>query len=711
MESGKKSLEELTTAGVFHIPEYQRYYSWKEAEWDDLWTDLYTLPKGKQHYFGTIIIQKTNETESSGSAGSYGGSLEKPINLLIDGQQRLTSLALLVKAMTECLEDIAPDTDHEGEILDDIKEMRETLLVEDNIYRLKLLDEEDNEYLERIIDGRNVRDPDRPSQRKMIEAKAYFDEQLSKLTESPEHDPIEVATELKQLWEIILELELMVYVVDAGNPEKATLIFDSVNDRGRSLSTFDKTKSFLMRMAYLAAEDESEAQATINQIRQAFGEMYNDHQTMQESPYVSEISDDDVQRYHFISYFDWTDSDEHSDPRFLKELKEHIRTLRMENPEECLEYIQDYTSSLERGFEALSEILDSTGDDGISDLIDRIHKLRHATKFYPLLLKAWPDLDDGGRRDLLDLIETYIFRVYSIGGHPRHTGESSLYTRARDISRDSPTDVWVSRIVNILNRYESDSQFRDSLSASNLYSNSMISSQDIRYLFYFYNKHRATVEGERGGPTLDEAMSKEYTVEHIWPQTPEELPIKDAGEYPSAEARYEANIHRLGNLTLASRPWNSKWGNSEFAVKRDEGYDESKLWVQWDIQDNYEEWSIENIDDREETLIEFVLDKWTTPKTRFGDIEEPKDAIKELTEKEKYVLRALCRNTGGAVRRDVHADVCEIPESPFANPHSNGKERSEVGSILSRLRNVGLADRNNYTWYPTEEATSSEIIA
>jgi len=533
---------------VFHVPEYQRYYSWTEPEWDDLWTDLFTLPPDKQHYFGTIIIQKTDETESGGSTGGYGSSKKKPINLLIDGQQRLTSLALLVRSMTECLEKIAPETDHESEIFDDIEEMREALLVEDNIYQLQLLDEEDNKYLEWLLTGHDVRDPERPSQRKMIEAKEYFDEQLDDLTARPDVDPVEVATELKQLWETILELELMVYVVDAANPEKATLIFDSVNDRGRSLSTFDKTKSFLMRMAYLAADDESEAQATIHRIRQLFGEMYNDHQTMLESPYVTDISDDDVQRYHFISYFDWSNSDEYSDPAFLDELKEHVRTLRRENPEACLEYIRDYTNSLERGFNALSKVLDRTGDDEISNLVHRIHRLRHATKFYPFLLKAWPTLDNGGKRELLNAIETYIFRVYSMGNHRSHTGESSLYVRTRDISKDSPADVWVSKVVSLMNRYEDDSQFRRSLSARDLYSKA--SSQDLRYLFYFYNEHRAGKEGERGGPTLVEAMSNEYTVEHIWPQSPEDIPLNDAGEHPSPEARYEANVHRLGNLTI-----------------------------------------------------------------------------------------------------------------------------------------------------------------
>ncbi|WP_336365232.1 DUF262 domain-containing protein [Halalkalicoccus salilacus] len=709
MESGKKSLEELTTAGVFHVPEYQRYYSWTESEWDDLWTDLYTLPPDKQHYFGTIIIQKTNETESGGSTSGYGSSREKQINLLIDGQQRLTSLALLVRSITECLEELAPQTDHEAEIFNDVEAMREALLVEDNIYQLQLLDEEDNKYLEWLLTGHDVHDPKRPSQRKMIEAKAYFDEQLTDLTTSPDTDPVDIATKLKQLWETILELELMVYVVDAANPEKATLIFDSVNDRGCSLSTFDKTKSFLMRMAYLAANDENEAQATIHRIRQSFGEMYNDHQTMLESPYVSDISDDAVQRYHFISFFDWSNSDEYSDPAFLSELKEHVRTLRREDREACLVYIREYTNSLERGFSALANILAQTRDDPVSELVHRIHRLRHATKFYPLLLKAWPTLDDNGKLELLNAIETYIFRVYSIGNHRSHTGESSLYVRTRDIAENSPSDVWVSKVVSLMNRYEDDSQFRRSLSATDLYSRT--SSQDLRYLFYFYNEHRADEMRERGGLTLTEAMSNEYTVEHIWPQNPGTLPIEDAGKYPSPEARYEANVHRLGNLTLASRSWNSKWGNAEFETKRDKGYVESKLWVQWDVQNDYDEWSVESIEDRENRLIEFVLGKWETPETRLGDIEDPADAVDRLTIEERFVLQALCQNTGGAIRRVIHGDASALSGSPFENPNSNGQERNEIGSILGRLQNVGLAERTKYTWYPADEALTLENLA
>ncbi|EJN57794.1 DUF262 domain-containing protein [Halogranum rubrum] len=700
MESGKKSLEELTTAGVFHIPEYQRYYSWTEAEWNDLWTDLYTLPDGKQHYFGTIIIQETTQIEQAQKTNGYGGETKKSVNLLIDGQQRLTSLTLLVKAMTECLETVAPETDHEDAIRADVTEMREAFLIEDNVHFLQLLDEKDSEYLERIIAGDFLPDPERPSQRKMVKAKAYFDDHLETLRQQPTLDPLDVANELKQLWETILGLELMVYVVNANNPEKATLIFDSVNDRGRALSTFDKTKSFLMRMAYLAADDEGNGQSTITRIRQAFGQMYNDHQRLLDSPYVEDLKDDAVQRYHFITFFDWSSRKEHQTPRFLDELKAHVRTLRADDPEACLQYIREYVDSLEVAFNQLADILRYDADDEIDSLIERIHRLRHATKFYPLLLKSWPSLNDEGRRALLDAIETYIFRVYAIGNHPTYTGRSSIQTLTRDTPSGSSTDVWVQGIVNIMNRYRNDTEFRRALSSADLYKR--VSSQDLRYLFYFYNEHRAESEGEVGAMSLAEAMGEKYTVEHIWPQSPKELPIDDAGDYPSPEQHYGAYLHRLGNLTLASKSWNSRWGNADFETKRDEGYEKSKLWVQWDIQD-YDEWSTENIEMREETLIdEYIMEQWATPETRFSGLQTPEDVVAELTAEELFVLRALTQSSRGAARRVIHRRACEFPESPFENP-GDGTERSRVGTILSRLSRIELARRDKSTWYPTDE--------
>lgn len=614
MESGKYSLETLQNAGVFHVPEYQRYYSWEEPEWEDLWKDLRTLPENKSHYFGTIIFQKTEDEVSGHQTTGRRAKTKKQVNLLIDGQQRLTSLILLTKSITEHLRDIAPKVEHTELVEEDVSKMGEALLVEDNIHFLKLLDERDSDFLKRIISGQELHNPQRQSQRRLKEAKEYFDHHIDQMQDKL--SPSELDGQLSHLWKTILELELMVYVIESDSPEKATLIFDSVNDRGRDLSTLDKTKSFLMRMAYLSASDQGEVTQTIGDIRRDFGKMYDHHQQMVESSYVDDLDDDAVQRYHFITFFDWTKREDHSDPTFLDKFKRHVRDLfesdQNDGQDRCIEYLKEYTESLEAAFRQLGEILSYGEDDRTADLIDRIHKLRHATKFYPLLIKAWSSLDQTAKARLLKAIETYILRVYAIGNHPTYTGRSSVFRIARDVPADAPIDKWLSELRSVMSDHEDDNQFRRTLASPDMYSS--VASKDLRYLFYFYNRERAKQEGERGSITLDEAMGSDYEIEHIWPQEPDKIPLSNSGNYRSVTERYDAYKHRLGNLTLASEVWNAKWGNKDFETKTKEGYRHSKLWVQSDLKDKYDQWSVENIESREEEITEFALEKWPSPR-------------------------------------------------------------------------------------------------
>lgn len=394
------------------------------------------------------------------------------------------------------------------------------------------------------------------------------------------------------------------------------MIFDSVNDRGRDLSTLDKTKSFLMRMGYLTAANlDEEDDFQFDPIRRRFGRMYDYHQDILTSPYGDDIEDDDVQRYHFIGGFNWTQKDQHQSPNLLDTLKQHVRDLQQRDSEndttECIDFVHSYTEGLEHGFSQLDSILNYREGDEIESLIERIHKLRHATKFYPALMKTWDDFDQRERKEFLKTIETFIVRLYAIGNRRTYTGRAKLYTRTRKMSADATFEEWLGMLKSIITDYEDDGDFRDTLSDSDL--GSSIASQDIRYLLHFYNKSRADEEGEPGTISLEKAMGGEYTVEHIWPQTPDEYPLDDAGEFDSIPERYAAYNNRLGNLTLASKSWNSTWGNKKFEIKKDDGYSESNLWVQKEIPNQYSEWSVENIEDREQKLVEFALDEWSLP--------------------------------------------------------------------------------------------------
>jgi hypothetical protein len=538
--------------------------------------------------------------------------------------------------MYDALSDAAHEHQFQSEVENRAKEIKQDFLVYRGIYPLTLLDR-DGEFLKNhIMEGVTATmNPDTPSQRRLLIAKNYFDQQFADLRDKFAVDRF--VEECLTLRDSIEDLELMVYSVAANNLERATLIFESVNDRGLHLSTLDKTKSFLMHMVYLAADEENDdLPNTIDRIQQSFGKMYNHYQEILETGHGSDIDDDNIQRYHYIQFANWSDSDEHRSSNLLETLKRDIRSKYEQDPEQCIEFIDEYTKSLEAAFLELRRILTYSEDATVAALIDRIHRLRHEVKFYPLLIAVWPMLKSPKQKmTLCKSIEIFILRVYSIGNYRRDTARSKLFRCARDVAdsnetpgnEDTEDDVGssflrycVMRLGDIMDDYESDDHFRRTLTSKNMYSKA--ASQDLRYLFYVYSKKRSEDEREPLSYDLGQMMGSKYTIEHIWPQTPKEgeYPFQSSGEYDSRKDRYDEHIDRLGNLSVASKNWNSKYGNDSYSDKK-ENYLRSGLWVQKEVGERYDEWSIENIENRESSLIEFVMNEWPSPRVLLEDNE------------------------------------------------------------------------------------------
>ncbi len=85
-------------------------------------------------------------------------------------------------------------------------------------------------------------------------------------------------------------------------------------------------------------------------------------------------------------------------------------------------------------------------------------------------------------------------------------------------------------------------------------------------------------------------------------------------------------------------------------------------------------------------------------------------AIGLISKRERYVLRALLKNSEGAARRVIHGDAAVIDDSPFRD-RDDDTERSEVGRILERLEDIGLARQEQATWYPEVDSELSEVVA
>jgi hypothetical protein len=174
-------------------------------------------------------------------------------------------------------------------------------------------------------------------------------------------------------------------------------------------------------MTYRSADEgDGSFERTIGKVQSSFSRIYEYVQSIEDADRDS-LSEDGIQRYHYITYASWGTRDEYQGEAMLDSLKTNIRRDHAQNRDECLRSIEDYTHSLELAFKHVEDILTYSDDDRVLNRLNRIYTLGNVARFYPLLVLAWEKYEDiNSRAKLIDIIETAIIRLYAIGGHPSH---------------------------------------------------------------------------------------------------------------------------------------------------------------------------------------------------------------------------------------------------------------------------------------------------
>ena len=246
------------------------------------------------------------------------------------------------------------------------------------------LQREDNDVFKAILREEVVEeDIAKPSEQRLVDAYEFFEEKLDDLRDERDSEAV-FLDDIGRLLSNIQSLEFMIYVVDSQ--ARATLTFESVNDRGKDLSRLDKTKSFLMHKHYLS-QSEPEGDVAGRDIRDRFGRIYRSMQTVEMQERTSGISEDQVQQYHYIAQMprsiNKTSLDEETGrrrtlqsgaPIYLDVLKWRFNRLyddiddapHDEYPRDCLEEIDWYTRSLRRYYSRLDTIAEYDADEDIS---------------------------------------------------------------------------------------------------------------------------------------------------------------------------------------------------------------------------------------------------------------------------------------------------------------------------------------------------------
>ncbi len=586
MQGNLVNLNELIVGDrLFDIPVYQRGYAWEEKNLQDLWEDLYYLDVSKKHYFGTLLLLDSEEVTQ------VGMRTFKRFHV-IDGQQRLTTILILLREIISQAKRASDESQREQ-----TERLEEDYLKPQANYKLNPLGDDGNFFREYIINEEEhlLGGAATASQNRLAAAKGFFRERLKEEEEKRPDGFIDFLVELKRK---VDDLQVIQYMVQSN--ADSIRIFETVNDRGRPLSDLEKTKSFLMHSSYMGMQNGGEAiEGRLEELNGRFSRMYKYYEYVNGAQDLRWLDERGIQRYHYINY---VSHEKKRLGRYLNNLKDLIRDKLRQDPEGCVEYVRKYAEDLEMGFFAVQDMVKAREKGGeLGKLLDKILLVGRLGNVFPLLMAAWLKFRHNPREmsRILRLIEAFAFRVYTVGRYRSHTAQTRLYQMANEFHNGQfDYNGLVGKLKWINHYYRGDSQFEANLRGQAFYR--WLTSRDMKYLLSEYEFHRSH-EANEELPLSQAAIlsSRDFQIEHIWPQQPADLLEEQKEEH-------ELNVHRLGNLTLTK--WNPSLSNKPFEEKRLK-YGKSSLRVQRELK-RFDQWNSDTIREREDRIVEFALKRW-----------------------------------------------------------------------------------------------------
>lgn len=533
-----KTIEQFFTGKSLEIPPYQRDYAWNTANVDDLFDDiLEAMEMGGGHYLGTFIL----------SAGKAKDRFK-----VVDGQQRLTTLTMLLDAIVDALPD--------GEL----KTYYRSTFLRHPVLGPKLSMLGNNQaFFNALLEDTNPH-PISEGQKRMKAAYDWIQKRVQEIKTS------EGAAAIKNWLLDIGALEVLEFIEpDEG---KAIRMFQSVNDRGVPLSKMDIAKSLLIYYSNRFLNGELD-----HFISDRFGNSFRDYSVIKslaaEDGYKIRLIDrntfkeDDVFRYHYFAYnaddlgisapFDYNATSETVLEVFLKPTLKQLRS----DTGKLKALIQDYVDDLANFFQTFRSIIEATRTDKALYLLFVVGDL--AATLYPLTIRLAmrnalrEPLTSGGNLTLLQMLEIADLRVFKLRGT---NPQADILSLTRQVAR-KPFQEIANYLRWFVGKFMDNGLFESRISQENLYRNPGL----LRIFCAIEDKQRLDLNKSEFSLTDLVALVKAgQTVEHILPQEPS-FGIRAYG-FRSAE-EYEDNIHRIGNLTLLESSLNSLCNNRSVEKK------------------------------------------------------------------------------------------------------------------------------------------------
>ncbi|WQR73549.1 DUF262 and DUF1524 domain-containing protein [Helicobacter pylori] len=558
----------------FVIPIYQRLYSWEKEQCEQLWDDIIKIggnDKMNGHFIGSILYVLDGNTHSS------------PL-LIIDGQQRLTTITLLFIALRNHSSDEVKRKEIESYLINSNKDG-------DKKFRL-ILSESDKDTLLFLID-KNKRKPNEPSL-KIMENFKLFEEWIRKNTDKLET----IFKGLKKL--------MIVWIALKKGKDDPQLIFESMNSKGIELTQADLIRN------YIIMETEVEKQEDFyNQYWRAMEENFkqSEKQSKREDLFSKFVR-------HYLTIKTGKTPNE---KRVYEAFKDYQQKEGIEI-EDLLKDLQKYCGYFCQI--AFKKEADKDLNKALSFLVDL-----EMDVVYPLLLELYSDYKDGvlSEQDFIPIIyltESYICRR-SVCGIPSNGLNKFFPSFTKKIDKKQYLKSVEEHFGSLTGnqKFPNDFEFKDSFITKELYGRNKTKKKKTKYF----------LERLENFDTKEPVNTQECTIEHIMPQTLNLEWERDLGE--NFQAIHEKYLNTIGNLTLTG--YNEKYSNNSFQEKRDmeKGFKQSPLKLNQSLKD-LESFGEKEIEKRASDLADWALKIWTYPNLDAETLEK----YKPKKEKKVYDL-------------------------------------------------------------------------
>lgn len=566
MQAGETTLNKLlNTSRQFIVPIFQRNYSWQKSQYEQLWFDILRASKFKEkqnHFIGSIVYI---------DMGTPAGRPQQL--LLIDGQQRLTTISILLCAIKDYVQKFNLET----KLINLAKIKNQFLYNSDEIdedrYKL-LLNVQDKETYIKLIDN-TIFTVNKPATN-IIKCYEFFYERIE--------DFIKQHGQIDEIYAGIFKLSLVSISLDkdSDNPQ---MIFESMNSTGKDLSQTDLLRNYLLMD--LTPEKQTR--------------LYKTYWKPMEELFGEDIYKNDVNKFdYFIRDFLTLKSDIGYICK-INNVYENFKRYYLDNNCEKFAVLKDLFTYAK--YYACIDLLQEN-DDELKLYWQKFKKL-DSHVVYPFLLKLYDDysrqiLIKEDFKKILQVVISYLWRR-AICEIPTNSLSKTFATLYQAVDKDDYVNSVIKAFVfkSSYKRFPSDYEVREKLQTKDIY-HFRLRKYLLEALENYYHKEPIDLN------------TANYTIEHIMPQNIEHNLSWQQMLGEDWQEVHSLYLHTLGNLTITG--YNAEMSNKSFGekVNGESGFKHSHLKLNESIA-QCDVWNKKAIQRRTNILTDIILKIWKYP--------------------------------------------------------------------------------------------------